>query len=98
MPNKNYLVGYRAELRAKHVLESDGYIVVRASGSKGVFDLIAISSKKIRLIQVKAKPKKKEGSRDPVEKGFRDLKVPDNVSREVWYWIIGYGFKKVIFE
>jgi hypothetical protein len=42
MPNKRYLAGRRFEYKIKRDLEKKGYFVIRASASKGLFDLIAI--------------------------------------------------------
>jgi len=42
MPNKNYLSGRRFEYQLKKDLESQGWLVTRASGSHGVYDLIAL--------------------------------------------------------
>jgi Holliday junction resolvase len=48
-----YATGYRAEREAKKMLEKEGYHVIRAAGSHGVFDLAAFSKKDVRLIQLK---------------------------------------------
>jgi len=52
-----YLKGRRYEYLIKKKLEKEGYIVIRASGSHGKWDLIAIHPllKEIRLIQIKYK-------------------------------------------
>lgn len=42
MPNSNYNRGRRFEWELKRELEDDGFLVTRASGSHGVFDLIAL--------------------------------------------------------
>lgn len=42
MPNKNYLAGVRWERKVKAQREADGYICLRASGSHGAFDIIAM--------------------------------------------------------
>jgi Holliday junction resolvase len=49
-----YAAGRRAEWRARKRLEADGYVVVRAAGSKGAADLVAWDSRSIRLISVKS--------------------------------------------
>jgi hypothetical protein len=54
MPNANYLRGRKFEWQVKKDLEGQGYHVIRASGSHGVFDLVAIGpGYSIRLIQCK---------------------------------------------
>lgn len=40
--NRNYLRSRARETSKKHELEKEGYFVIRAAGSKGFADLIAI--------------------------------------------------------
>lgn len=42
MPNKKYLSGRRYEWKVRDEWRKKGYTVIRAAGSKGPFDLIAI--------------------------------------------------------
>ena len=51
---KSGRIGAYYESRARKMLEELGYVVVRAAGSKGPFDLIAIGPTDVRCIQVKA--------------------------------------------
>ena len=55
MPNKNYINGANYERKIANKLRNHGYYVMRSSGSKGLFDLIAIDFKlgQIKLIQIK---------------------------------------------
>ena len=55
MGNLNYRKGRRKEYKIKLQLEAQGYTVLRAAGSHGFADLVAIDNilKKIRLIQCK---------------------------------------------
>jgi len=54
VPNKNYLTGRAYEYKAKKVLEEDGYTVIRAAGSHGLWDLIAVrGTEPVRCIQIK---------------------------------------------
>lgn len=46
MPNKNYIKGRSFEYRIIAYLRKRGYYVQRSYASKGVFDILAISSKK----------------------------------------------------
>ena len=46
--------GTRNEYRSRSVLESLGYRVTRSAGSAGEWDLVAISSKDILLVQCKS--------------------------------------------
>jgi Holliday junction resolvase len=74
--------GRRVEWKTRDALEAQGYAVVRAAGSHGVFDLVAIGPKDVRLLQVKAN--RWPGS-DEMEK-LRSFRCPAIVSREVWRW------------
>jgi hypothetical protein len=47
MPNKRYIAGRRFEYSVKKQLEKEGYFVIRASASKGLFDLIAFKKEHI---------------------------------------------------
>jgi len=53
MANKRYVRGRNFEYRVKKYFEAKGYFVVRSAGSKGVFDLIAITDGEIIGIQCK---------------------------------------------
>lgn len=59
MGKSAYQKGYNTEREARRILEANGYYVVRAGGSKGVWDLLAVPTSKLpsqifaRLIQVK---------------------------------------------
>jgi hypothetical protein len=44
--------GARNERRVRHLLEADGYPIVHAKGSLGVFDLVGFACSRLRLIQV----------------------------------------------
>lgn len=47
--------GTAREHASKHLLEALGYVVIRAAGSHGVFDLVAICATDILLVQVKSR-------------------------------------------
>lgn len=74
--------GNRAEHRAMKILEAAGYSCTRAAASLGIFDVIAIGARDVRLIQVKA------GDRcqiDAIEReAIRSFIAPVNASREIW--------------
>src|SRR5579864_9348878 len=73
--------GTRAEHRAMRILETAGYVCIRAGGSLGLFDVIAVGPVDVRLIQVKAGTKYLSA----VEREhIAALPVPANVSREAW--------------
>lgn len=49
----NYRNGAELERAAKHLLEDNGYFVVKAGGSKGAADLVALKPGEILLVQCK---------------------------------------------
>lgn len=51
--NKNYIRGRNFEYKCKKLLESQGYLVFRSAGSKGVADLICIKDGLPLLVQCK---------------------------------------------
>ncbi len=51
--------GYRVERKIRKILESKGWLVVRAGGSLGDFDLVAFNHGKAIFIQVKSTKKDK---------------------------------------
>lgn len=91
MSRRNYRRGYRAELAARAELEKQGYLVVRAAGSKGPVDLVAVGPDGVRLIQVR---RAREG-RGGLAKALRELEkvpAPPGVTREAWLWRDKEGF------
>lgn len=73
--------GRRAEHRCRDILETAGYSVLRAAGSFGAFDLIALNSSEIRLINVKSGTGYASGLERELMKEFH---APPNASREIW--------------
>ena len=73
--------GTRAEHRVMKLLEKTGYVCTRAAGSLGLFDVIAIGSSTIRLIQVKSGGEYLSGIE---REAICALVVPPNVTRECW--------------
>jgi len=53
LPNPNYERGRAAEYRVRRQLESEGWLCVRAAGSKGPVDIVAFRDGRVRCIQVK---------------------------------------------
>jgi len=87
--SNNYRRGYYAERKAAEELRREGYFVIRAAGSRGPVDLVALG-KDIRLIQVKrGKGALREGVRE-----ILSVNIP-GVSREVWVYE-GRGFVKEV--
>lgn len=53
MTNKNYESGRRFEYRVKQYLEKYGFLVMRTAGSHSPFDLMAVNTSWVLLIQCK---------------------------------------------
>jgi len=83
MANKKYEQGKRAEYKVRKTLENEGYTCFRSAGSKGLFDVIAINSCEVRLIQVKFTEKDKY-TEDKNCKLAKNLGVPENTKKELW--------------
>jgi Holliday junction resolvase len=73
--------GSRAELRCIRILEAAGYVCTKAGGSLGVFDVVALGSKDVRAIQVKAGTARLSGLE---REAIALLTVPPNCSKEYW--------------
>jgi Holliday junction resolvase len=73
--------GTRNEHKAMRDLEADGFYTIRAAGSFGMFDIIAINALGIRLIQVKT-----NYDASPVEREAIALfdQHPPNTIKEIW--------------
>jgi Holliday junction resolvase len=59
--------GSRRERQARTILETDGYYVVKAGGSLGIFDLVALGPQGARLVQVKSNEKPRLAERERLE-------------------------------
>ena len=72
--------GSRREREVKKILENEGYNCTKAGASLGIFDIIAMNTMHIRLIQVKSNSiSKKEII------GIKDFcNHPANAVKEVW--------------
>lgn len=78
----NYARGRRAEYRSAALLEALGYDVTRSAGSKGLFDLIAVSSCDVLLVQVKRGRPPSPAERE----ALADFRVPANCRKLVHLW------------
>jgi Holliday junction resolvase len=79
----NKAKGTRREHAARRILELAGYTVIRAAGSHGLFDLVAVGPRDCRLVQVKC-----NGYLSGVEREqLQLLVVPDNVVKECWRFV-----------
>lgn len=82
-----YGAGAAAERRAVRDLEAAGYVVVRAAGSLGPLDLVAIGPTGVRGIQVKRDSETRPmrpSELEAVREELRSLPRPPGVVYEVW--------------
>lgn len=85
----NYRRGYRVERKAVGALESMGYSVVRAGGSRGPADIVALNQYGVLLIQVKGGTLTPAQMREAKDK-LLSMKGPKNCKRQVWCWHNGW--------
>lgn len=74
--------GRRNEHRSIQLLESLGYRCVRAAASKGLFDIVAIGSADIVLLQVKSS----EWPRSEELESLRIFEAPANCKKMIHRW------------
>ena len=88
MPNKNYVRGVFIERVAIQELNEEGYFVSRSAQSGGLWDVVAVNEKEVKLVQCKRI--KKGRSIESVTDGnlnvFKNIKVQPVVSKELWVW------------
>jgi hypothetical protein len=90
MPNPRYIAGRAYEYKAKRKLEEAGYHVIRAAGSHGKYDLMAVHEGfPVRCIQVKRV--QKEGAMKRLFFDWDQLPHNDdkNYREELWVWFRG---------
>lgn len=75
--------GARGELKAKRVLEAQGYTVIKAGGSLGCFDLVALGPVDVVLVQVKCNGYVSRTEREAMQAAV----LPPNAHREIWRWL-----------
>lgn len=74
--------GARNERRSRDILEATGYVVTRAGGSLGVWDLIGIGSTDFVLVQVKTR----DWPGTVEMETLRAFVCPENCKRLVHRW------------
>lgn len=78
--------GLTIERLAKKELIEEGYSVSRARGSFGFFDIMAMDTKIIRLIQVKRVKGKYYSFKSEIEEISKFNKHPSNITKELWVY------------
>ena len=106
----NYVRGREVEYKCKAALIKEGYRIMRASSSKGDFDVIAYNGERTRYIQLK-REMKRQGSYPSVREEIRKIKVPLFLTgmfnevevtiplpntKELWIWTDKLGWSKWI--
>ena len=77
-----YQRGVRLEYRARDVLRTQGYVVVRSAGSHGPADLIALNRREVLLVQVKH-------AGQPLRlalNALASLPAPSHTRKQVWVY------------
>ena len=89
----NYVRGREVEYKCRAQLRKDGYRIIRASSSKGDFDIVAYNKKEIKFVQLK-REKDQQGSYPSVRNAIREIELPKHkiVSRELWVWTDNRGW------
>jgi hypothetical protein len=94
MPNGNYTSGRAFEYKAKHQLEQEGYLVIRAAGSHGPWDLMAVhEGEPVRCIQVKRVKKEGAMKRLFFDWDQEDHKDDIHYREELWVWFKAKWYK-----
>lgn len=82
--------GSRIELEARKLLEGTGYLVDKKNASRwqsddfyGLFDLLAIKSNDVRLIQIKSNKSDFYKARKEIKTWHKDHKIK-GISFEIW--------------
>lgn len=71
-------------MRAKKILESWGFTVMRSAKSGGPVDLVAWDDKKMLLVQVKLSPHGEVPLYGKARKELLSFPVPPNCERQLW--------------
>lgn len=74
--------GNRREAQSRQLLEQAGYNVTRAAGSLGAWDLVAIGSADVLLVQVKSNRPPRPAERAEL----RAFRCPRNCRRVIHVW------------
>lgn len=106
----NYVRGREVEYKCVAVLRKAGFEIMRASSSKGVFDVIGFNGECTRYIQLK-REKTRQGSYPTVREEIRQVEVPEYVlgqfnevevaipvptTKELWIWTDNLGWSQWI--
>lgn len=106
----NYVRGREVEYKCVATLDKEGFGRIRASSSKGPFDVIGFNGQAARYIQLK-REKKRQGSYPAEREKLRQIEVPEVIvgyfneveveipvpsSKELWIWTDKLGWSQWI--
>lgn len=74
--------GTRAERRVQDWLERDGHLTIRAAGSHGLFDVVAVGPSHVRLITIKCGSARLSRAE---RADIAAVSVPPNATKEYWH-------------
>ena len=80
--NNNYKKGRRNEYRTMRLLEASGYLCFRTAGSHSPFDVVAVNSCGILLVQCKSNEWPSPAECETIH----NIAVPTNASKLVHRW------------
>jgi len=93
----NLTRGYQAEIWCRNKLQEQGYHATLSAGSKGEYDVIAISQDEILLIQVKRTKSRQPGRIFPKPALIKlvNAKAPNHkiIHKQMWTWVDNIGWK-----
>jgi len=72
-----YHIGARAEYKLKHELEKKGWHVIRAAGSHGKWDLVAVRKRNGRVDVLLIQVKRRQPPKKPIATFYRNCSVLD---------------------
>lgn len=87
-----YKAGYRAELKAKKIMEDWGFLTLRSAKSGGPFDLIGVTRSRMMGVQVKLCPFGKVPAYKRTRNQLAKIQAPVNFKKELWVWERRRGF------
>lgn len=91
-----YLRGRQTEHDAVAALEADGYLVIRASSSKGMWDVVGVRHDRVLLVSCK-RTSTEALARETLTRERRKLRalahlLPPEATQAIWIWVLRHGW------
>jgi Holliday junction resolvase-like predicted endonuclease len=84
--------GRKGEKELAQILRRQGYHVTKSSGSRGLFDLVAVNAEEVRFISVKTtRCRYRLFTKNEIRR-LKSLKVPSIVRKQIAAKLIGSGW------